>query len=26
VVTIIGYRDLDHAVEMANDSPLGLAG
>jgi aldehyde dehydrogenase (NAD+) len=26
VVGIIGYRDLDHAVEMANDSKFGLAG
>jgi aldehyde dehydrogenase (NAD+) len=26
VVTIIGYRDLDHAVEMANDSRYGLSG
>jgi aldehyde dehydrogenase (NAD+) len=26
VVTVIGYRDLDHAVEMANDSNFGLSG
>lgn len=26
VVCVIGYRDLDHAVEMANDSTLGLSG
>jgi aldehyde dehydrogenase (NAD+) len=26
VVTIIGYRDLDHAVAMANDSRYGLSG
>lgn len=26
VVSIIGYRDLDHAVEMANDSKYGLSG
>ena len=26
VVGIIGYRDLDHAVEMANDSRFGLSG
>jgi aldehyde dehydrogenase (NAD+) len=26
VVAVIGYRDIDHAVEMANDSPLGLSG
>ena len=26
VVSIIGYRDLDHAVAMANDSPFGLSG
>ncbi len=26
VITIIGYRDLDHAVQMANDSPYGLSG
>lgn len=25
VVSVIGYRDLDHAVEMANDSQFGLA-
>ncbi len=26
VITVIGYRDLDHAVEMANDSRYGLSG
>ncbi len=26
VVTVIGYRDLDHAVAMANDSQYGLSG
>ena len=26
VVGVIGYRDLDHAVEMANDSDFGLSG
>jgi aldehyde dehydrogenase (NAD+) len=26
VVTVIGYRDLDHAVAMANDSKYGLSG
>ena len=26
VQVIIGYDDLDHAVEIANDSPYGLAG
>jgi aldehyde dehydrogenase (NAD+) len=26
VVTVIGYRDLDHAVTMANDSKFGLSG
>jgi aldehyde dehydrogenase (NAD+) len=26
VVGVIGYRDVEHAVEMANDSPLGLSG
>ena len=26
VVGVIGYRDIDHAVEMANDSKFGLSG
>jgi aldehyde dehydrogenase (NAD+) len=26
VVSVIGYRDVDHAVEMANDSVYGLSG
>lgn len=26
VIGVIGYRDLDHAVEMANDSQFGLSG
>jgi aldehyde dehydrogenase (NAD+) len=26
VVSVIGYKDLDHAVAMANDSPFGLSG
>jgi aldehyde dehydrogenase (NAD+) len=26
VVAMIGYRDLDHAIEMANDSKYGLSG
>jgi len=26
VISVIGYRDLDHAVEMANDSKYGLSG
>lgn len=26
IVTVIGYRDLDHAVAMANDSRYGLSG
>ena len=26
VVTVIGYRDVDEAVAIANDSPYGLAG
>jgi aldehyde dehydrogenase (NAD+) len=26
VLSVIGYRDLDHAVEMANDSIYGLSG
>jgi aldehyde dehydrogenase (NAD+) len=25
VVTVIGYKDLDHAVAMANDSQFGLS-
>ncbi|MEY2927281.1 MAG: hypothetical protein RL367_1758 [Pseudomonadota bacterium] len=25
VVCVIGYRDIDHAIEMANDSSLGLS-
>jgi aldehyde dehydrogenase (NAD+) len=25
VITVLGYRDLDHAVEMANDHELGLS-
>jgi aldehyde dehydrogenase (NAD+) len=25
VVTVIGYKDLDHAVQMANDSQFGLS-
>ncbi len=25
VLTIIPYRDIDHAVEIANDTPYGLA-
>jgi len=25
VISIIGYKDLDHAVRMANDSPYGLS-
>ena len=25
VVCVIGYRDIDHAIEMANDSTLGLS-
>ncbi len=25
VATVIGYKDLDHAVAMANDSPFGLS-
>lgn len=25
VIVVIGYRDIDHAVEMANDSSLGLS-
>ena len=26
VVSVIGYKDVEHAIEMANDSPLGLSG
>jgi aldehyde dehydrogenase (NAD+) len=26
VIGVIGYRDVDHAIEMANDSRLGLSG
>lgn len=26
VIAVIGYRDLDHAIEMANDSRYGLSG
>lgn len=26
VISVIGYRNLDHAVEMANDSKFGLSG
>ena len=26
VVAVIGYRDVEHAIAMANDSPLGLSG
>ena len=26
VVCVIGYRDIEHAIEMANNSPLGLSG
>jgi len=26
VIGVIGYRDLDHAVQMANDSKFGLSG
>lgn len=26
VVSVIGYKDLDHAVEMANDTDFGLSG
>ncbi|MFC4595830.1 aldehyde dehydrogenase family protein [Sphingobium tyrosinilyticum] len=26
VIAVIGYRDVDHAIEMANDSRFGLSG
>jgi aldehyde dehydrogenase (NAD+) len=26
VIGVIGYRDIEHAIEMANDSTLGLSG
>ena len=26
IACVIGYRDLDHAVQMANDTPYGLSG
>jgi aldehyde dehydrogenase (NAD+) len=26
VIGVIGYHDVDHAIAMANDSPLGLSG
>lgn len=26
IVCVIGYRDIEHAIEMANDFPLGLSG
>jgi aldehyde dehydrogenase (NAD+) len=26
IVTVIGYRDIDHAIAMANDSEFGLSG
>jgi aldehyde dehydrogenase (NAD+) len=26
IVAVIGYRDIEHAIQMANDSPLWLSG
>ncbi|MCR5871024.1 MULTISPECIES: aldehyde dehydrogenase family protein [unclassified Sphingomonas] len=26
IACVIGYRDIDHAIEMANDTPYGLSG